>query len=124
MQMKYVVRTLERPYGSGDFKLYTRQMSEEKFNQMVNMKGFHIMPEYSETILDNKGNPAFMQYGMTFNSSLRHTACRVVSIEVDNQLVYQYGNEETKYVEEKFEKMLTTVCDLKNYTDIGKKAAA
>jgi hypothetical protein len=121
---KYVVRTLERPYGSGDFKLYTRQMSEEKFNEMVDMRGFHITPEYSETILDDKGNPVFMQYGMTFNSSLRHTACRVMSIEQDNQLVYQYGNEETKYADKTFEEILRRTYELKNCAYGREEAAA
>jgi len=121
---KYVVRTLERPYGSGDFKLYTRQMSEEKFNEMVDMRGFHITPEYSETILDDKGNPVFMQYGMTFNSSLRHTACRVMSIEQDNQLVYQYGNEETKYADKTFEGILRRTYELKNCAYGREEAAA
>ncbi len=111
--MKYVVRTMERPYSGGEFKLYTRQMNREKFNLMINMRGFHITPEYSETIVDKNGNPAFMQYGMTFNSSLRHTACRVVSIELDNQLIYQYGNEATKFVDEIFNNELSMLCDIK-----------
>jgi len=123
--VKYVVRTLERPYDSGDFKHYTRQMNKEKFDEMVSLAGFHVTPEFSDTILDKDGNPAFMQYGMTFNSSLRHTACRVISIELDNQLIYQYGNEETKYVEESFEKRLFALYTLKGgVASIGKKAAA
>jgi hypothetical protein len=112
--MKYVVRTMERPYDGGEFKLYTRQMNKEKFNLMVNMRGFHITPEYSETIVDKNGDPAFMQYGMTFNSSLRHTACRVVFIELDNQLIYQYGNEETKFIDEKFNTELTMLYNIKS----------
>ncbi len=112
---KYVVRTLERPYSSGDFNnLYTRQMNKEKFDEMVSLAGFHITPEFSDTILDKDGSPAFMQYGMTFNSGLRHTACRVISIEMDNQLIYQYGNEETKYIDKGFEKRLATLFAVKS----------
>lgn len=62
-------------------------------------KGLYVTEELDE-------DEQFEQYGITFNSSIRHTACRAVMIEKDQQVLYNYGGVNSRVCTRMFEERL------------------
>lgn len=72
----YTLTTWERSYHKNDAHYNTLQMDAEKFSEFLALA--HVIDEEEE---DESGDVIDSQKGITFNSGIRHTACRVVRIE-------------------------------------------
>lgn len=106
--MIYTVETHERPYNSTPWKKNILRMNAKTFNQFLNLIFITV-----ECNRDQKGKlVGDPQYALTFNSSLRHTACRITAIEENQRLLYNYGTKETSYINAAFKKRLETVSGL------------
>ena len=95
----YTITTMERKYNESPFIKKTLHMNQKKFDAFLATKGLYVTEELDE-------DEQFEQYGITFNSSIRHTACRVVMIEKDQQVLYNYGGINSRICAKTFEERL------------------
>lgn len=116
--MIYTIETVERPYNNTPWRKNTLRMNAKKFNEFLNL--IFISVEYTR---DRNNKIIDAQYALTFNSSLRHTACRICSIEENARLLYNYGPKETSYINKIFEKRLNCVSGLSLTDTEGSMAA-
>ena len=95
----YTVTTMERKYDKSPFVKNILHMNQRKFDAFLATKGLYVTEELDE-------EEQFEQYGITFNSSVRHTACRVILIEKDQQVLYNYGGVNSRVCTRMFEERL------------------
>lgn len=95
----YTITTMERKYNESPFIKNTLHMNQKKFDAFWATKGLYVTEELDE-------DEQFEQYGITFNSSVRHTACRVILIEKDQQILYNYGGVNSRVCTRMFEERL------------------
>lgn len=77
----YTVRTMEREYNKSPWHENVLHMNEERFTAF-------LAAVTISTSDDSK-------YNLTFNSGLRKTACRVLTISDGANVVYNYGEGDT-----------------------------
>lgn len=80
----YLVETMEREYNKPPFKANSFFLSEKRFNEFINSVTISKdVDEETGEILDT--------FKLTFNSGLRHTACKVRTISIGKEIIYNYG---------------------------------
>lgn len=100
----YKIITMERPYDSGKYVQNELTMTEKRFQD------FLMAVNITKAVDEETGE--FTGYDITFNSGLRHTACRVTSISRKDELLYCYGAHCT--IEKFFDIRLEAVCNSKS----------
>jgi hypothetical protein len=80
----YEITTMERPYESGVYSQNKLTLTEKRFQDFL----------MSATIVTNVDEETGekLGYSIVFNSGLRHTACRVVSIARAGEIIYTYDS--------------------------------
>lgn len=98
----YQIDTMERPYHKTPFRKNQFLLNEKTFQEFLNAVTISkdIDPETGE-IIDI--------YSLTFNSGIRHTACRVCTISVDNEIIYNYGEGDAYICTKTFQKRLDDI---------------
>lgn len=82
----YTLTTWERSYHKSGARYNTLKMDAKRFAAFL--ESAHVLDEETE---DEDGKVIDSQKGITFNSGLRHTACRVIRIEdAKGKLIYLY----------------------------------
>lgn len=80
----YEITTMERPYESSAYSQHKMTLTEKKFQEFL--MAANIVTDVDEETGEKLG------YGIVFNSGLRHTACRVVSIARAGEVIYTYDS--------------------------------
>lgn len=119
----YTIRTMERPYATGKWEQNEFELLNDEFAEFL--KAVFITEEKDD-------NGDFIQFGFTFNSGLRHKACRVTHIFYQNKnsmsasmhLCYRYGNEDLHRKPIISSKLDGMVCHILNERDAKKEKAA
>lgn len=82
----YTLTTWERSYHKSDAHYNTLKMDAKRFAAFL--ESAHVVDEDTE---DEDGKVIDSQKSITFNSGLRHTACRVIRIEEEQgRTIYLY----------------------------------
>lgn len=95
----YTITTMERKYNESPFIKNILHMNQRKFDAFLATRGVYVTEELDK-------DEQFEQYGITFNSGLRHTACRVITIKKDQQVLYNYGGINSRVCTKMFEERL------------------